>query len=101
MLAEENEKMQWVKCFALNAPQLKRALLDWFNKKYSIQFLKINSFVKMQYERNNSVNWRNDKCVICKMPLRVERINFKTPGDEMTWGDFLICFEHKFIRMLL
>ena len=55
----------------------------------------------MQYERNNSVNWRNDKCVICKMPLRVEQTNFKTPNDEMTYGDFLICFEHKFIRMLL
>ena len=32
------------------------------------------------------------------MPLRVEPTNFKTPDNEMTYGDFVICFEHKFIR---
>ena len=52
----------------------------------------------MQYERKNSVNWKKDKCVICKMPLRVEPTSFETPDDEMTFGDFIIHFEHKFIR---
>ena len=52
----------------------------------------------MQYERNNPVNLRDDKCVLCKMPLRVEPTNFKTPDDEMTYGDFEIRFENKFIR---
>ena len=52
----------------------------------------------MQYERNNPVNWTDDKCVLCKMPLRVEPTNFKTPGDEMTYGDFVIRFEYIFIR---
>ena len=32
------------------------------------------------------------------MPLRVEPTNFKTPDAEMTYGDLVICFEHKFIR---
>ena len=32
------------------------------------------------------------------MPLRAEPTNFKTPDDEMTYGDFVIRFEHKFIR---
>ena len=32
------------------------------------------------------------------MPLRVELTNFKTPDDEMTYGGFVIHFEHKFIR---
>ena len=45
---------------------------------------------------NNPVNWRNGKCVICKM-LRVEPTNFNTSDDEMTYGDFVIHFEHKFI----
>ena len=52
----------------------------------------------MQYERKNPVDWKNDKCVICKMPLRVEPTSFETPDDEMTFGDFIIRFEHKFIR---
>ena len=52
----------------------------------------------MQYGKNNPVNWRDDKCVLCKMPLRVEPTNFRMPDDEMTYGDFVIRFEHKFIR---
>ena len=32
------------------------------------------------------------------MPLRVELTSFETPDDEMTFGDFIIRFEHKFIR---
>ena len=54
----------------------------------------------MQYERNNPVNWKNDKCVICKMPLKIEPTNLETPDDEMTYGDFVICFEHMFIRSI-
>ena len=52
----------------------------------------------MQYERNNPVNWRDDKCVLCKMLLRVEPTNFKTADDETTYGDFVIRFENKFIK---
>ena len=54
----------------------------------------------MQYERNNPVNWKNDKCVICKIPLKIEPTNLETPDDEMTYGDFVICFEHMFIRII-
>ena len=61
-------------------------------------YLEINTFTKMQYERNNPVNWRDDKCVLRKMPLRVESTSFKTPDDETTYGHFIIRFEHKFIR---
>ena len=52
----------------------------------------------MQYERKNPVNWKSDECVICKMPLRVEPASFETPDDKMTFGDFIIPFEHRFIR---
>ena len=84
--------------FCIESALVKKTLLDWFNKKYRPQYLEINAFVKMQYERNNPVNWRDDKCVLCKMPLRVEPTNFKTADDETTYGDFVIRFENKFIK---
>ena len=84
--------------FCIKSVLVKKTLLDWFNKKYRTQYLEINAFVKMQYERNNSVNWKNDKSVLCKMPPTVEQTNVKTPDDEMTYGDFVIRFEHKFVR---
>ena len=61
--------------FCIESALVKKALLDWFNKKYRTQYLEINAFVKMQYERKNLVNWRDDKCVLCKTPLRVEPTN--------------------------
>ena len=39
-----------------------------------------------------------DKCVICNfLPLKIEPTSLKTPDDEMSYGDFAIRFEHKFI----
>ena len=32
------------------------------------------------------------------MPLKIDPANHKTPNNEMTYGDFLIRFEHKFLR---
>ena len=52
----------------------------------------------MIYNKKNSINWKKDKCVSCKMPLKIEPTSFETPDDEMTYGDFVIRFEHTFIR---
>ena len=30
--------------------------------------------------------------------MKVEPTNFKTPDDEMSFGDFVIRYEHKFLR---
>ena len=38
------------------------------------------------------------KCVICKFPLKLEPTNYLTPDNEMTFGNFIIRFEHKFLR---
>ena len=84
--------------FCIESSSVKKTFLDSFNKKYRTQYLEISTFVKMQYERNNPENWRDDQCVLCKMSVRVEPTNFKTPDDEMTCGDFVIRFEDKFIR---
>ena len=84
--------------FCIEAAFVKKALLAWFDKKIKSQNLEIDAFSKMQYERKNPVNWKNNRCVICKMPLRVEPTSFETPDDEMTFEDFIIRFEYKFIR---
>ena len=30
--------------------------------------------------------------------MKEEPTNFKTPDDQMSFGDFVICCEHKFLR---
>ena len=52
----------------------------------------------MQYRQNNPINYSTTKCVLCKMPLKIEPPNSKMPDPEMTYGDFIIRYEHKFLR---
>ena len=59
--------------FCIECALVKKTLLDWFNKNYRTQYLEVNAFVKMQYERNNPVNWKNDNFVLCKLQVRGDR----------------------------
>ena len=45
--------------------------------------------MEIQYERKNTVSWKNDKCVTCKMPLKIDPLWAKTPDNEMSYGNFL------------
>ena len=84
--------------FCVECALVKQTLLEWFNSKFKSQYLQISLFNKFRYERNFPIDWQNDKCVICKFPLKVEPTNYQTPDDEMTFGDFIICYEHTFLR---
>ena len=72
--------------------------MRWFNQKFKQQFNKINPIQKLRYKSKHPINREKDNCVICKFPIKFEPTNFKTPDDEMSFGDFIICYEHKCLR---
>ena len=72
-----------------------KTLLKWFNRKFKRQFDKINPIKKLKYESKNLINWKKDKCVTYKFQIKLEPTNFQTPDDEMSFGDFIIRYEHK------
>ena len=84
--------------FCIESALVKKTLLRWFNTKYKQQIIKMNPLAKIWFGKENPVNWKTQKCVICPLPLKVEPTNFKTPNDEMSYGDFVIRYEHKFLR---
>ena len=84
--------------FTIATAFVKKILMEWFNKKFKSQYLEIDIIIKNQYERKNPIDWKNDKCVICKIPLKIDPTNHITPNNEMTYGAFFIRFEHKFLR---
>ena len=65
--------------FSIESALVKKTLLKWFHQKFKQQFDKIDPFQKIKYERQHSIDWENYKCV-------------------MSFGDFVIRFEHKFLR---
>ena len=97
-VSKKESKNAMGEMFCIESAFAKKALLDWFNKKYTSRFKEVNSFEKMQYRKNNPINYSTTKCVICKMPLKIEPTNSKISDFEMTYGDFIIRYEHKFLR---
>ena len=48
--------------------------------------------------QKNKIDWKKDKCVICKFPMKLEPTNYLTPDCGMTYGDYVIRYEHKVLR---
>ena len=84
--------------FSVESALVKKTLLKWFNAKFKRTFNEINPIKKIRFEAANKINWQKDKCVICKFPMRLEPTNLQTPSSSMTYGDFVIRFEHTFLR---
>ena len=84
--------------FFVESAIVKKALLKWFNLKYKRQFEKISPIEKIKFQSKNKIDWKKDKCVIFKFPIKLEPTNYLTADSEMTYGDFIIPFEHKFLR---
>ena len=38
------------------------------------------------------------KCVICKMLLKIDPLGYDVPNSEMSYSDFFIRYEYKFLR---
>ena len=74
--------------------------MAWFNKKTKSQHLEIDLLTKNKYEKDYSINWESDKCHICNFPLKIGPIGPDIPNNEMSYGDFFIRYEHKFLRSI-
>ena len=84
--------------FSIESALVKKTLLKWFSLKFKRTFTTINPMEKLKFESSNKIDWKKDKCVLCKFPVKLEPTNSLTPDSEMTYGDFIIRFEHKFLR---
>ena len=52
--------------FCIESALVKKTLLRWFNTKYKQQFVKMAPFTKIRFEKENSINWKTQTCVICR-----------------------------------
>ena len=84
--------------FGIELAFVKKTLLAWFNKKVSSQFKQLQQAVISKYEKEHPLSYNENKCVICKMLIRVGPTSPKKPNSEMTYGDFIVRYEYKFLR---
>ena len=84
--------------FLVKSALVKKTLLKLLNAKFKRTFTEIKPITKLRFESEKKIDWQKDKCVICKFPMRLEPTNSQTSNSAMTYGDFVIRFEHKFLQ---
>ena len=83
--------------FCVELFMVKDTLLKWFYKKITSTNLSVNAKEKQDFE-SIPIDYDKTNCVICNFKLNVLPTNYLTPREEMTYGDFIIRYEHKFLR---
>ena len=73
-------------------------LIKWFNKKFKSKNLELSNGVKTKYEIENPIDWIEGRCCICKFSLKINPTNFDSTTEQMSYADFVIFKEHKFLR---
>ena len=74
---------------------LKSTLTSWFYKKQTV--LNLDEEKKTKFEQSTFISTER-KCLICNFKLDLSPTSHLTNRKEMTYGDFVIRFEHKFLR---
>ena len=73
-------------------------LMRWFNTKFKIQNVAISNDVKRRYEIEHPINKETGRCCICSFPTEINPTMSYATEDQMSYSDFVICKEHKFLR---
>ena len=98
LVSQRKCKKSLAQMFSIELYLIKHTLMSWFNRKIKSQHLHIDILTKNKYEEKNPINWMEDKCCLCKFPLKVDSMNHSTPNNQKTYGDLYIRDEHKFLR---
>ena len=78
-------KKSLAQMFSIELYLIKHTLMSWFSRKIKSQHLQIDILRKNKYEKKNPINWMEDKCCLCKFPLKVDSTNHNTPNNQMTF----------------
>ena len=84
--------------FSVESALVKKTLLKWFNAKFKRTFTVIDPITKMRSEVEKKIDWQKDTCAICKFLMKLEPTSSQTSNSTMTYGDFVIRFEHTFLQ---
>ena len=72
--------------------------MKWFNSTFKIGNKQLSNEVKRNYEVKNPINWETDHCCICTFSLEINLTTSDATKEKMSYSDFVIVKEHKFLR---
>ena len=73
-------------------------LIKCFNKKFKSKNLELSNDVKRKYEIEHPIDSIEGRRCICKFPLKINPTNFNATTEQMSYANFVIFKEHKFLK---
>ena len=73
-------------------------LMKCFNSKFKIGNMQLSKKVKRNYEVKNPINRETDRCCFFTFQLEINPATSDTTKEKMSYLDFVITKEHKFLR---
>ena len=73
-------------------------LMKWFNEKLKSQNAVLSNEAERKYEIENSIDWQNGRCYLFTFPIEISPTMPEAKEDQMSYSDFIINKEHKFLR---
>ena len=73
-------------------------LMKWFNAKFKSQNAVLSNDIKLNYQSENPTDWQSGRCCICTFPIEINPTMPDATKDTMSYSDFVIHKEHKFLR---
>ena len=97
-VASKKNKIAISEMFSLELKFANDCLINWFNSKFKNGNLQLSNDKTRNYEVENPINWETDKCWICNFPLYINPTTPNAVKEKMSYSDFIIQKEHKFLR---
>ena len=97
-VASKKNKIAISEMFSTELKFASHCLIKWFNLKLKKQNLELSNEKRRDYETETPIDWKNDNYKICNFPLHVNPTTFDVEKEKMSYGDFIIKKEHKFLR---
>lgn len=73
-------------------------LLKRRNAKLKSKYLELSNSVKRKRKIENSIDWLHNRCCIFPSPLEINATKFDVDNETLSYVDFIIFKEHKFLR---
>ena len=84
--------------FAISLKFAGDCLMKWFKAKFKSQNIVLSNDAKKKYEIENPINWQTERCCLCTFPIEINPTVPEVTKDNMSYSDFVIRKEHKFLR---
>ena len=97
-VASKRNKLVISEMFCTELKFASDCLMKWFNSKFKIGNMQLSNKVKRNYEVKNPINWEIDCCCTCTFPLEINPTMSDATKGKMSYSDFVIVKEHKFLR---